>query len=204
MPLTMFDVGGNVGLTVDRILHYYPGASVHSFQPSPSCHELLRRHCASLSQVKTWNLGVGAEKSRLILNENHYSSMSSFLASGELCFGYTEAATEVQVVSLDGFCLEHSIPRIDILKLDTQGFELEVFKGAQGLMSENRIGLIFFEVTISGLYENLPPYYELLRFLDNHGFKMASLYAPHNHGDLVRWANMLYVNPRCFTQDHEP
>lgn len=204
LPLMVFDVGANVGQTVDRILRHYPQAAVHAFEPSPACHELLRKHCATLPQVTTWNLGVGAEDSRLLLNENHYSFMSSFLEPGELCAGDTKAVTDVQVVSLDSFCSEHSIPRIDILKIDTQGFELEVFRGAQGLMNELRIGLIFFELTISGLYENLPPYYELLHFLDDRGYKPASFYSPHIQRDLVRWTNMLYVNPLALPQDHEP
>jgi len=203
----IFDVGANTGQTVSKIRHYFPGASVYAFEPSPSTFEILNQNCSGLPGVSLWNLGIGSTEAVMMLNECNHSIVSSFLEPGEL--GDTvKARTPVNVVSLDHFMEANSIARIDILKIDAQGFELEVFKGAASMMEQHRIGMIFFEMTISGLYENLPPYYELLRFLDERGFVMASLYDPHYteerryKTEIVRWTNMLYIDKSYFEAYH--
>ena len=81
--------------------------------------------------------------------------MSSFLAPSEFAWGNVEKTTEVEVVTLDSFSVENNINFIHILKSDTQGYDLEVFKGAEGLMRQNQIGLIYCELIFSNMYKNM-------------------------------------------------
>jgi FkbM family methyltransferase len=198
----IFDVGANFGQTVERILSHYPHAVVHAFEPSPASFQTLASNCANRPSVKAWNLGVGASESLLTFNENEHSQLSSFLEPLNVCGGETKRKTEVAVTSLDAFCDKQSIDKIDILKLDTQGFELPIFQGAERLMREHRIGFIFFELIVSEHYSGLPPYWELLRFLDERGYKMASFYPPHFHEHLVSWTNFLYLDPLALAGVH--
>ena len=67
---------------------------------------------------------------------------------------------------------------VDILKSDTQGYDFEVFKGAQQAMRDNRIGLLYFEFIFSDMYKNLPPFDEVFRLtLKKHGADHAATYA---------------------------
>jgi hypothetical protein len=50
--------------------------------------------------------------------------------------------------------MQHEVQFIDLLKSDTQGFDLEVLKGAQGLLDARKIRLIYLEVTFQKLYEH--------------------------------------------------
>lgn len=195
---TIFDVGANIGQTTTLIKEYFPHATVHSFEPSPASFKILRANHSDRPGLNLWNLGVGADDSVLTFNENQDPQLSSFLRPAEMCCGDTKHTTEVQVVSLDKFCEDHSIPRIDILKLDTQGYELQVFKGAERMMQERRIGLIYFELIVTEHYVGQPHYWELLKFMDEHEFELASFYFPHFQGDRVSWTNLLYVNPHAF------
>lgn len=56
---------------------------------------------------------------------------------------------QVTVVTLDDFCQQHGIERIDFLKIDTEGFDLEVIRGADILFQQHRIGVVVAEVGFS-------------------------------------------------------
>ncbi|HZS49355.1 MAG TPA: FkbM family methyltransferase, partial [Bryobacterales bacterium] len=156
-PLIL-DVGANVGQSVDRFKHVFPDSFIHSFEPSPATYTILEQHCNRIGGVKTWNYGVGSSAGALPLLENSESDLSSFLAPGSYCWGEVTRTTNVEVVTLDAFAQAQSLGFIHVLKSDTQGFDFEVLKGAERLMNEDQIGLIYFELIVSDQYERLPPF----------------------------------------------
>jgi FkbM family methyltransferase len=191
---TIIDVGANVGQTARRFLDNYPGSEIHSFEPSPSTFEKLRANCASFPNVKCWNYGVGSRNETLEFIENDHSDMSSFLAPSKSSWGNVINKVNVPIVTLDSFTSEHDINSVQILKSDTQGFDFEVFKGAQRLMDENRIGLIYFEFIFSDMYENLPSFDEVFRYLVEKGYSLVSFYDFHFQNKLASWTDALFIN----------
>ncbi|HQR06851.1 MAG TPA: FkbM family methyltransferase, partial [Gemmatales bacterium] len=159
---TIFDVGANIGQSVDRFQDVFPGALIHSFEPSPSTFAELQRNCKDKEGVKLWNLGVGSKAGTLPLLENTHSDMTSFLAPGPGAWGEVARRTEVPVVSLDSFTEQEKIDRVHILKSDTQGYDFEVFKGAERLFAESRVNFIYCEVNICEMYQSQPPFYEVI------------------------------------------
>ena len=125
---------------------------------------------------------------------NSSSDMSSFLPIGELAWGEVKKETRVMVRTVDQFCRNEGVERIDVLKSDTQGFDLEVFKGAEATIRANRIGLIYFEVIFSEMYRGLPPFTEVFRFLIERGYHLVSLYAFRYQKDLASWTDALFVH----------
>ena len=69
--------------------------------------------------------------------------------------------TEITLVSLDGWASEAGVEAIDIMKLDVQGAELEVLKGARGLLGGVR--LIELEVAFNPIYKDQPLFGEIDR-----------------------------------------
>lgn len=191
---TIFDVGANVGQSVDCFKRAFPDSRIHSFEPSPITYAKLSEHCSRREGVKTWNYGVGSQQATLPFLENSFSEMSSFLAPGEFCWGKIEKTTNVKVVTLDSFATEQEIGFVHILKSDTQGYDFEVFKGAEGLMKENRIGLIYFEFIFSNMYRSLPSFHEVFRFLSERNFSLVSFYQSHFQQDLVSWTDAMFIN----------
>jgi len=198
----IFDVGANVGQSVSRFIKYFPSASMHSFEPSPSTFEKLELHCRTFPRVTAWNYGVGASNTTLTFHENNYSDMSSFLAPSTTSWGKIVRKTDAPVVTLDTFAKDHNINFIHILKSDTQGFDYEVFKGASQLMDENRIALIYFEIIFSNMYENLPQFHEVLQYLEEKNFDLVTFYKSNFQNELVSWTDALFIN-RAYNKTRE-
>jgi FkbM family methyltransferase len=75
--------------------------------------------------------------------------MSSFLAPERDCWGEIALRSQVKLETMDDYTSLNQISYVDILKIDTQGFELEVLKGAARMMREHRIRLIYAELIFS-------------------------------------------------------
>jgi FkbM family methyltransferase len=200
-PLIL-DVGANRGQSVDQFKKAFPGAIIHSFEPSPTTYAMLSSHCKGIPNTSTWNYGVGSQPGSMPLLENTDSEMSSFLEPSEFAFekGRTKQVTQVKVVTLDAFTAEHGMDFVDLLKVDTQGFELEVFKGATRLMNENKIALLLFEFNFSDMYKGQPSFHAVYDFLHHHNFSLVTFYQLFYQKKLVSWTDMLFIN-RDFYRD---
>lgn len=190
----IFDVGANVGQSVDDFKATFPGCTIHSFEPSPSTYQMLKAHCEGVSNVQAWNYGVGSVDTTLTLEENEYSDMTSFLRPSTLAWGNIVKSTEVPVVALDSFAKDHDVEFIHILKSDTQGYDFEVMKGADRLMKENRIGLVFFEFIFSDQYTGIPPFDEVYRYLMDHNFTLVTFYRQFYQREVIGWTDALFIN----------
>ena len=67
--------------------------------------------------------------------------------------GYTKSKEIVKVTTLDSYCLEKNITQIDILKIDTQGYEDMVLKGCQDILSKKIISIVESELMFDNVYE---------------------------------------------------
>jgi FkbM family methyltransferase len=190
----VFDIGANVGQSIRRFRSAFPSCEIHSFEPSPSTFETLRHNVANLGAVQLWNYGVGASDGHVTFFENTRSDMSSFLPLSGAGWGSIVGQTAVPVRSLDQFCREQHIERIDILKSDTQGYELEVLKGARRMCQENRITLVYLEMIISDMYENLPGLGATYSYLRDARFRLVSFYEIFYEQRLASWTDALFVH----------
>ena len=192
-PLIL-DVGAKTGQSVDSFTKAFPDAHLHSFEPSPTTYQRLRKHCSALQRVTMWNCGVGSRPGTLPFIENSSSTMSSFLAPSAFSWGKIERTTEVEVVTLDSFASNQGIEFVHVLKSDTQGYDLEVFKGATDLMKANKIALVYFEIILSDMYKGLPSFDDVIRFLLQHNFSLVTFYESHFQKNLVSWTDALFIN----------
>jgi FkbM family methyltransferase len=190
----VFDVGANVGQTALKIKQLLPSATIYSFEPSPSTFQQLRTNCHQLAGWNGFNIGVGARNETLKLLENSHADMSSFLAPNTSAWGDIVRTVEVPVMMLDAFAETHNITQIDLLKTDTQGFDLEVFKGASQLMRDNKIGLIFCEIIFSDMYSGLPRFSEITDYLLDRNFELVGFYDMHYRNERIGWADALFIN----------
>ena len=120
--------------------------------------------------------------------------MSSFFKPGENAWGEVRKETNVDVQTIDAFCNTVGIKKIDILKSDTQGYELEVFRGAAQMMEQNRIGLIYSEVMFTNMYEDMPSFDQLYLYLTSRNFSLVSFYQFNFLHGIASWTDALFVN----------
>jgi FkbM family methyltransferase len=190
----VFDIGANVGQSINMFRSKFPKSIIHSFEPSPTTFETLNRQASRLKDVHLWNFALGSASCQMTFLENSLSTMSSFLPLSKFGWGTLTKETLVDVRTVDDFCNDEKIEKIDILKSDTQGFDLEVFKGAEQTIRANKIGLLYFEIIFSDMYKNLPSFAQLYDFLISRDFLLVSFYEFHYQRQLASWTDALFVH----------
>jgi FkbM family methyltransferase len=188
---TFFDVGANVGQSVERIRTYFDHPVIHAFEPSPNMFEELRRATEGVPDLTLNNVALGRHAGTADLVENTESTLSSLLEFGPDSWGKVKGNTAVTVATLDQYCVGSMVDRIDILKLDTQGFELEVLYGAETMLRQGRIGAVLMEITFSEMYKGLPTLDGLYRFMTDRGFYLVAFYDFHYQNNRVGWCDAM-------------
>jgi len=190
----IFDVGANVGQSIIKYKKQFPKSFIYSFEPSPETYKTLIRTANQYESVKAINCALGSIPGKTILYENSYSDMSSLLQMGEFGSGNVMRETEVEVLTIDKFCAQDRIPKIDILKIDTQGFDLEVVRGASTMISNSQIKFIYLEIIFSDMYKKSAKFSEIYDFLIGNGFILVSLYQFHYQKGVAGWTDGLFVH----------
>jgi FkbM family methyltransferase len=175
-PLVIFDVGANVGQTATEMRSTFRNSTVYCFEPGAETYATLKQNTARDSKISAWNLALGSAPGQQRFFENEHAVMSSLLPLGEAGWGTVKKESVVEVSTIDAFCASHGIPSIDILKSDTQGYDFEVLKGARGMLQAGRIRVLYFEFNFSALYDNLPTFDEVLRYLNGLGYVLEAIY----------------------------
>ena len=149
----VFDVGANVGeLTLLFSRFVDVGGQVHSFEPTPSTFKKLSSivKIANKTNVKLNNLAVSDKPGLISFNlyEEHQAAWNTMAKRPLEDYGITvPAPTTVQVsaTSIDAYCAEHAIVKINLLKMDVEGAELNVLYGAEKMFAQKKIKLCVFE-----------------------------------------------------------
>ena len=189
----VLDVGANRGQSVQLFRELLPDCRIHSFEPGRAAYHELERSTDGLSDLRLNHVAVGAVSGRRRFLENIQDDMSSFLPIGKEGWGSITEEFEVSVITLDDYCSDMSVERVDVLKSDTQGYDLEVLKGAEGLFRDGRVGLVYTEVTFSRLYEDLPGFDVLYRFLADRDMRLVALYDYVMRDGVAAWCDALFA-----------
>jgi FkbM family methyltransferase len=173
----VIDVGANNGGFAKTLRSIGYSGYILSFEPDPLAYSELEIHFANDSRWKGYNLALGSINTQSILNINEFSVMNSFL-SGNQNTSATVKTINVEVNTLDSLTNEilsfNTDSRI-FLKMDTQGYDLEVMKGCHALI--DKILLMQSEISVQPLYENMPHYIESLQFYESLNFHLVDLFS---------------------------
>ncbi len=132
----VFDVGANRGDWTELALAANPALTVHCFEPLPDVFEALAEHSArpEWRHVSCHPVAVSDTDGEATI---HSGSQSMHRRGGR--------AQSVGCVTLDAFCAREGIESIDLLKIDVEGNELRVLRGARRMLAEGRVARIQFE-----------------------------------------------------------
>lgn len=146
-PLVLFDAGANVGeYTLSMRRRFGEEAVIHSFEPSQPTFEILSKHTAGLKNIHCHQFGLGQEETSLdLFYDVPGSSIASFYSQRPDHDIKTNLHEKVHIRTIDSFCAENGIQRVDFLKIDVEGFELQVLQGAKGMIERDAISAIQFE-----------------------------------------------------------
>jgi FkbM family methyltransferase len=149
-----FDVGANIGLmSITAAIVVGTQGQIYSFEPLSEVYNVLQYNITlnQLKNVKTNKIALGSkEESRMIYEKPHISKGSaSFLKTDNSLNG-----EQIQIQTVDKFISQNNIGKIKAIKIDVEGWELEVLKGATHLLSRRDAPIIIIE------YSNMHPIYK--------------------------------------------
>lgn len=190
----LFDVGANVGQygKLTRAIGYQ--GEIYSFEPLKEAFAKLSNEARNDSKWHLTNCGLGSKQEELTINIASNSASSSILPMNQ---SHLEAAPtiayvnkeKIRVNTLDSFIKEKNIDlnRNIFLKIDTQGFEMEVLRGAEN--SLKNIKGVQLEMSLFTMYDGEALYDEMIAYLKERGFQLFSLepgLSNHKTGQLLQ------------------
>ncbi|HTY70156.1 MAG TPA: FkbM family methyltransferase [Alphaproteobacteria bacterium] len=180
----VLDVGANVGqyrdFLRDRVFY---GGLIVSFEPVSRNLDILRRRAAGDRHWVVEGYALAADEGTRAINVMAQTEYSSFLQPDYTKLPWddrcstVEASETVTMKTLDEVLpsLERRLGfRSPYLKLDTQGYDLEVLRG--GLQSLPRICALQTEASVIGIYHGMPGYLDAIRFLGEHAFDVTGFF----------------------------
>ena len=176
---TVLDVGANVGQFSLLVSSMFPEARIEAFEPLAGPAATFRRVFNGDSRVRLHQVAIGSDSRDAVMNVSRRNDSSSLLRITDrqtsIFPGTQGVGTErVAVVSLDSEIDVSLITAPSLLKLDVQGFELEVLKGAKQVLS--RCDYVYVEVSFIELYEGQALAPEVMTFLSEEGFSLSGVY----------------------------
>ena len=184
---TFFDAGANVGQTAEDALKEFPEALIYSFEPHPVTFARLEKAVRD-PRVQAFPLALSDGDGEIPFFEyatagggTHVNSTvpnSSFPRH----FGLEQPKRiTASSTTIDHFCQEHGVDRIDVLKLDIEGAELSALKGAEKMLRKDRVRFVYFEYTSAAPIEGITggALTPIAEYLASFGFALIATYTDY-------------------------
>ena len=167
---TIIDVGGNTGFWAAAFIDVFPKASVVAFEPVAQCYEEYTRRLGGHPQVTIYNHGISSVSRDAVMHIASASGNNTLMELGDLhkSLGIKFVGSEdVKLVALDDHYEEVADSRKILLKIDVQGHEVEVLRGAGRILP--LCDVVVIECCFAEQYRNTAPSFsEVVRILSQH------------------------------------
>ena len=175
---TIIDVGANSGQFTKVATHLYPQAQIHTFEPLPDLYSIIEKKFSSNPNINIYKIALGNEDGTILFNKNKFGHTSSILEINEENIHFTRKDNvleqiRVQIKKLDSITLFTDKTHLSLLKLDVQGYELEVLKGADQTLKA--IDYIIIEANLEELYSSQPSFTVMNNYLQMKGFELMGM-----------------------------
>jgi FkbM family methyltransferase len=167
---TIMDIGANVGSWTDMAIDAWPAANLHLIDSSPSAVAALRQKYAGLANLSIHHVAIGLEEATVEVAEN-----ADTLSHSRVEKAGQGARNKLRMVSGATLCSEAGIDSIDLLKIDTEGFDLDVIHGFGDMIAQRKVGVLQFEhYAVSMCYRR--PFSDVVQLFSDAGYQLAKLF----------------------------
>jgi len=173
---TVFDIGSNKGqfiLLVEKL--FAIDKDIYSFEPIKEILEKQKKFFSNKKNISFFNFALGEKFSKKILNITKRRDSSSLLKINNIIKNsdhLVEEKREIEIKSLDDIIKNRNLVKPILAKIDVQGYELEVLKGATNLLKE--IKYIIIEVSEHQIYSEQPLTNSIIKYLNDMNFKVLN------------------------------
>jgi FkbM family methyltransferase len=184
-PGLIFDVGANIGQTYRRFRGDFPAARIISFEPVRKTFDVLAATLSQDSLAKAEHLAFGETVGTATMDvSEEWSVLNSLVAPNWARDAIQES---IQIDTINDYCEREEIHVIDLLKIDTEGFEVPVIRGAD----RTEIRAVLCEVGFSRTNERNTYIGDVIDALPSHRFH--GLYDV-THYEQGSFANALFLH----------
>lgn len=169
------DVGTHTGDILDVLLQQSPNGRHFGFEPIPLLYQQLQTKYSSKSNVQLFDYALsntnGTTSFNYVTSNPSYSGIKKRMYDRR---GETDTLIEVKTAKLDDLLLQQT-GKIDFIKIDVEGGELDVLKGASALLTRDK-PVVIFECGLGGtdIYQTTPA--QLFQFFELHGYSISLLH----------------------------
>ena len=178
-PDLIIDIGANRGQFSLAAIQVFPNAKILCFEPLESAFTVLSEVMIKEQCVSLHNIAIGNLEASMNMNVSSKEDSSSLLdisdLQSEIFPGTSRCDSErVRVSRLSNFISESELGKINLIKIDVQGYELEVLLGASEIL--NNINYIYVECSFLELYKDQATADDVIEFLSDNGFFLQGVY----------------------------
>jgi FkbM family methyltransferase len=173
-PLRMiFDVGGNFGQSAIRFSRAFPKARILSFEPVPGSFRKLQANIAGLGGIEAFNHGFGDVPGSFEIQIQPNAGGNTLVGTASPL-----GSVQIRLETLDAFSVKKGVEGIDLLKIDVEGYELQVLRGAVGMLARGAVRHVYAECVFAPdpVFPHTD-FFELHRMLTGLGFCFVASYA---------------------------
>jgi FkbM family methyltransferase len=209
----IFDVGGNSGQSVTKFKKIFKKPIIHSFEPIKKEFNIMSEKFQNDESVILNNYALGEIEEEKKFNISVKTGASSFnkinnnsrwlqVRSKEYNKNKNEfvKTTTVKVSTLDKYFLNNKLNYIDLLKIDTQGYEDKVLQGSMNTFKQNKIKAVVTEIMFDDVYDKYFSFSDIEKFLLPNNFRMVGIYLYSNSlfNNLTFFADVCYFNKNYY------
>lgn len=194
----IFDVGSNVGDTVLMYHKHFPQARIYCFEPFAKAFGKLGKNTGGYPNIILNQLALGdsIESLDIPLKSDEHTNVNT-LKTETIGHGGSMGSERISVETLDHYLEQHpEIGQIDLLKIDTEGYDLKVLTGAHKTLSQAKAKMIFTEVGFSKENNLHVKLCEMIPFLEKYEYTFLGIFSMdvNNLHRRPQFGNALFIH----------
>lgn len=207
-PEVVFDVGANVGEFTKTSIRFFPKSQYFCFEPSSDTFNKLSKNI-SLPNVSLNKIALTDRDAELKFTKSHslcnslvieketdkYNRQLDKLDLRMRVLSGEDIETETVIAkTFDNFCKDGSIDHVNLLKIDTEGFDFEVLRGAESMLSKQKIDIIYTELTFAKDINKFSRVFDVINFLWEYDYEVFRFYDQASVDGKLRRANIVLTS----------
>ncbi len=166
-PAHILDVGANHGNWTRTALQFFPGAQYTLLEPQDPLKVYIEDLRKAGKNITWISAGASDATGKLPFHLSHRDDSSSFLSPE----GASGPAVPIEVWALNDLLVEHKLPVPEMVKIDAEGFDLKVLRGATNLLGKTEVFLV--EASVLCPFENSVA--AVVQFMAGHGYRLIDI-----------------------------
>ena len=172
----IFDVGANIGQTAIKLSNKLPNASIYSYEPFPSSFSKLKENCSSNENIQCKQIGLSSVTGYISDIDDKNCSQTNRFSKDEINTSVISDKQEIVISTIDKEMELLNLPNLWLLKIDVEGMDLEVLKGASRSLGNKCISWIYIEAGLTSIQRHHVPLHNIFVFLRQYDYVFSGCF----------------------------